>query len=631
MESRRLSGRIIMTFKARLITFILSATTLVMAVFFFIAYMSLDILQNRFAEEAIRGKSVLWQEVISVQLEHMEASTSSVTRASDSLKALKNANLNELNEATMPTFNRLSSSDVISRLQLADTSGTIVFSSPKPFAGKTVKTLVKKALDENKVFKGLERDDDGVMVAEIAFPLFYRGKAVGVAVYMTDMTKAISNFKDVDGSEIHIFSDSGKIEYSTDQDQFGSIQTQPTGTAIQYKQSIDEQIMSLVQLPILNTNDEHIANLLTATDYTDSYNRQSSVFFSGLVIGLIAFIACMVLIYWFIVHSFKPMTTCLKIIGRISAGDLTEKFEVDCCSGEFGELMIGLESMQHKLSTMIEDINTAAHQIEVSAGNLDKVTQQSSQRVSTQSNITQQLVSNIDQLIQASNQVNTSADESTLETRKADGEVKKARGVVTETVQTIKNISEQVNRAEAVVKDVHSGTENIGSVLDVIKGIAEQTNLLALNAAIEAARAGEQGRGFAVVADEVRTLASRTQESTREIETMIDALQKSANDAVSKMTSSIDMVDKGVEVAHEADDSFNLIAETMSSISGKSINIANAANNQMTLSEKMHSYVQSINAAAADAVDGNNSTVNSSDELIKLAEQLKQKVSQFRT
>ena len=619
-----------MSFKARLITFIFSAATLVMAIFFAIAYISLDITDKRFSEEAVRGKSVLWQKVIQVQLENMEASTSSMTRSRDTLKALKKLDLKVLSETSLPTFNRLSTSNVISRLQIADNSGSIIFSAPDKYSGKTHKTLVNKVIDEKKIFKGIERDDDGLMVAEVAFPLYFRGKLAGVAVYMIDLQIAIQNFKLTDGSEVHIFSESGKLEFSTAKQQFNSIQidSESIDNPIQFKQTIGDQIMSLVQLPLLDSTRTQIGNILTATDYTNSYQTQSKVYLTGVIAGLIAFIFCMVFIYWFIVRSFKPMESCLKHMSQISAGNLTDNININH-SGEFGELLKGLNNMQAKLRSMIEDINAATQQIEISAGNLDKVTHESIARVSSQTYVTQQMVGNIDELIQASNDVTESAAESTENSNQADNEVNKGRKIVKDGVETIKNISNQVHQAEIVVKEVQSGTENIGSVLDVIKGIAEQTNLLALNAAIEAARAGEQGRGFAVVADEVRTLASRTQQSTSEIETMIDALQKGARDAVSKMGISSNQVDKGVDIVNEADNSFNLIATTMNTINEKSKHISIAAGNQMSLSRSMQNLVQDINLATESTVEGNKTTVNSSKELINLAETLKQKVSQF--
>lgn len=621
-----------MSFKARLISFITGAATLVMAVFFFIAYTAMDIAEQRFGEESIRGKNVLWQKVMKVQLDSMENATSSLTRSRDALKALRKGQIAELTEAVKPTFNRLSSLGTLSKLQIADTSGFIIVSLPENFSGPTRKSLVKRAFQEKKNLKGIERDDDGQMVAEIAFPLFYRGKPAGTGIYMLKLQSAINNFKQADGSEIHILSNSGETEYSTDREQLEQIEIRqnPDNAKLQYKQTIGEHILNLVQLPMLDVSGQQIGQLLTTTDYTDSYELQSGVYLKGIVAGLAAFMLCMIFIYWFMNKAFNPMNKCLNIMHKISSGNLTDDIHIDC-SGEFGQLMTGLKQMQTRLGSMIQDINAASDQIERSAGNLETVTQESSQRVNHQQQITQQLVDNIDQLVEASNAVTSSAEQSSGATHQASEEVSQGRDIITKGLQTIENISQQVNSAEEVVQEVHNGSENIGSVLDVIKGIAEQTNLLALNAAIEAARAGEQGRGFAVVADEVRTLASRTSESTNEIEAMIETLQKGASEAVAKMGGSIDMVNKGVEISRQADESFNAIAQTVTSIDEKSRLISASAEKQMALSQSMHNHVDSISAASNQAVAGNTTTVESSEELIKLAEQLKQKVSQFRT
>ncbi len=619
-----------MTFKTRLISFISIAITLVMAVFFAITYFSLDIAEQRFGEEAIRGKTVLWQKVIQVQLDHMAASTTSMTRASDALKALRKADMQALSDATLPTFNRLSATTVVTRLQITDLTGQVVFSAPDSYSASSSKSLIKKALAEKKVFKGVERDDDGQIVAEIAFPLYFRGQLIGSGIYMIDMNNTLENFKQADGSEIHIFSENNKLEFSTDSEQYKRIADQLdfSQQARQFKHESQGLLLSHVQFPLNDVNGNHIANVVTATDYSDSYNRQSNVHLAGITSGLVALVIGIALILWFISYSFKPMYRCLNVIKNIASGNLTDDITVNS-NDEFGQLLQGIKEMQSKLKGMIQDINQATQQIETSSEHLEKVTGESSTRVNDQSHITHQMVDNIATLIDASNNVKMEAEDASSETQNAVKEVSNGRNVITEGVKTIRNISEQVNRAEGVVKNVQTGTENIGTVLDVIKGIAEQTNLLALNAAIEAARAGEQGRGFAVVADEVRTLASRTSQSTQEIETMIDGLQVGARDAVEKMGGSIQLVEKGVEIVNRADQSFDTIALSMNEISAKNQSIAMAAAEQMSISKNMQSNVETISSATTNAIQGNQITVKSTEELISLANELKNKVKQF--
>ncbi|MCK4707442.1 MAG: hypothetical protein KAU21_02410, partial [Gammaproteobacteria bacterium] len=144
-------------------------------------------------------------------------------------------------EAT-PIFNRLSSSNVLTRLQIADKSGSIIYSQPQSFSGKTSKMLVHKAISEKKNFKGIERDDDGKLIAEVTFPLYFRGKPAGAAIFMTSLDDAIKNFKTADGSEIHLISQAGLLEASTSPEQFKLMQVEidSSGVSRQFKQQIDD-------------------------------------------------------------------------------------------------------------------------------------------------------------------------------------------------------------------------------------------------------------------------------------------------------------------------------------------------------------------------------------------------------
>ena len=620
-----------MSFRAYILSFIIASAALVTALYFSVTWVALDISETRFSEEAIRGKSVLWQKILKVQLEQMNDATTSLTRASDVLNALRSGTQTELETAATPTFNRLTSSEVVSRMQIADIDGNIVYSKPNAASGKSAKTLVVKALQEKKNLQGIEMDDDGAIVGELIFPLYRRGKLVGAGVYMVDLTTMLNNFKAADGSDIHLLAN-GQLLNSSNPAQFNSIQLadMQVEEPLQFRQDIGEQAFSLVQFPLADASGKTIANLVSATDYSDSYNRQGAIYGWGAVISVAAFMLCMTAIYWFIGRAFQPMYKVLDIMAGISSGNLTDKIEITC-QGEFKQLMEGLRDMQSRLKNMITDINNATFQIESSSRNLESVAHEASQRVDSQQQTTRALVDNIDALNHASRDVSESTEASVSATEVADQEIGKGKKIIGSGVDTMHRISKVVNNAETVVRNLHRDTENIGAVLDVIKGIAEQTNLLALNAAIEAARAGEQGRGFAVVADEVRTLASRTSESTHEIETMIAGLQQAASNAVEHMGSSIGMVEEGVDMANQADRSFELISQTVASINQKCGLINAAARNQRGLSQDMHQHVQGISSDAERSVEGNRTIVESTHELSELANLLKLKVSQFKT
>jgi methyl-accepting chemotaxis protein len=278
----------------------------------------------------------------------------------------------------------------------------------------------------------------------------------------------------------------------------------------------------------------------------------------------------------------------------------------------------------------INEIKDSTVRLAAAAEETSVVTAQTTSGISQQQTETSQVATAINEMNATVHEVARNAVEAATAAKEADVSFNEGKKVVDTIIEAIGALAEEVDQASRVIHDLEKESDNIGSVLDVIKGIAEQTNLLALNAAIEAARAGEQGRGFAVVADEVRTLAGRTQDSTKEIEEMISRLQSGASKAVHVMEAGKEKSRLGVEHAAAAGKALETINDAVERITGMNTQIANAAEEQSSVTEEINRNITNINHVAEQSTVGAQQIAQASDDLASLAEQLKGMVERFK-
>ena len=310
--------------------------------------------------------------------------------------------------------------------------------------------------------------------------------------------------------------------------------------------------------------------------------------------------------------------------------DLTQPLQPPGKTKVGNALAKGTNSMLEKFAVTLKEFSEATNSISASTHTVSSLVNESSQNMRTQRIETDQVATAITELSASAEEVSRNAQLGADATKVADEEAQNGAKIVNEAVDTIQELAGSLSNASNVIHGLEEDSESIGSVLAVIQGIAEQTNLLALNAAIEAARAGEQGRGFAVVADEVRTLASRTQVATEEIKTIIEQLQARSKEAVAVMAKGCDNANSGVEKATAAGKALNDIASKVADIDDMNALIATAAREQCSVAEEVNQSVIRISQLTEQTTEGSSQASQASQELELQASRLKELASHFK-
>ena len=397
--------------------------------------------------------------------------------------------------------------------------------------------------------------------------------------------------------------------------QFGNAQT----AAQQALQRMAEQGAVLIDTSKQMTSSQ--------TEVRDQGTQQAKTLLAGatalaLLLGLIA--------AWAITRQIVgPLRYTLTAAERVASGDLSQNLQIDR-RDELGQLQASMQRMTVSLRELIGGIGDGVTQIASAAEELSAVTEQTSAGVNNQKVETDQVATAMNEMAATVQEVARNAEQASEAALAADQQAREGDRVVGEAIAQIERLASEVNNSSEAMNQLKGESDKIGSVLDVIKAVAQQTNLLALNAAIEAARAGEAGRGFAVVADEVRSLAQRTQQSTEEIEALIASLQSGTQRVASVMDASRDLTESSVELTRRAGGSLETITRTVSSIQAMNQQIATAAEQQSAVAEEINRSVMNVRDISDQTSAASEETASSSVELARLGTHLQGLVGRFR-
>ncbi|SFU15833.1 methyl-accepting chemotaxis protein [Pseudomonas marincola] len=366
-------------------------------------------------------------------------------------------------------------------------------------------------------------------------------------------------------------------------------------------------------------------------DKDKAYAMLSEFRQSAIIATLIAVVAIILLLSMLIKVLMRPLNTMASTMQDIAKGegDLTQRLKIES-NDEFAQLATAFNQFVERIHSSIREVSSATSKVNEVAKLVVSASNSSMLNSDEQSNRTHSVAAAINELGAAAQEIARNAADASTQASDARGQAEDGRQVVEKTIAAMNDLSSKISASCTNIEALNSKTVNIGQILEVIKSISQQTNLLALNAAIEAARAGEAGRGFAVVADEVRNLAHRTQESAQEIEGMIEELQVGSRESVLTMTESQRYSEESVVIANQAGQRLGAVTLRIGDIDGMNQSVATATEEQTSVIESLNMDITEINTLNQEGVENLQATLRACSELESQATRLKSMVDSFR-
>ncbi|MBH3447714.1 methyl-accepting chemotaxis protein [Pseudomonas putida] len=414
-----------------------------------------------------------------------------------------------------------------------------------------------------------------------------------------------------------------------------AVSEQPGVELAKYRAALDEYRHAAIRVEQLQNNIENMGNELRAVSLElgkrKVEQRDSEALAARSLLTSVALLALAVgvLAAWLITLQItQPLRQTLAVAARIAKGDLSQ---VDAVQrrDEMGQLQTRMREMTLSLRELIGGIDQGVGQLSQAATQLAASSEDTKLRINQQREETDQVATAMNQMSATVQEVAQNAEQASQAATNADQQAQMGDQVVSEAIGRIEQLAGQMDHCLAAMQHLAGESQRIGSILDVIKSVSEQTNLLALNAAIEAARAGEAGRGFAVVADEVRGLAQRTSTATEEIGQLIDSLHNGTDDVTRLLDSSKRLTEQSVALSRRAGQALSQITDTVSSIQGMNQQIATASEEQSVVAEQINRSVINVRDVSDQTSAASEQTAASSGELEQLGQQLRGMVGRF--
>ncbi|MCG7942164.1 MAG: methyl-accepting chemotaxis protein [Candidatus Thiodiazotropha taylori] len=574
----------------------------------------------------LAGLDDLWRAIGENERSTMAANFTSLTRNRKLSASLYRFSEEGVNDAVGPTATRLQAMGIADNVMIIAKDGRIGFTALDGVSQSP--EVAKQAIATGKSVDGFELTADGRLVNLVAFPIYDRSDLVGVGVYEKGLDAVAEKIKAANGREIIFKTDNGKVAATTT-DIYPDL-VSPQGEQQSYQEiGWQESIQGVGSLPLLSTDGKLVGRMFSMEDITENAKSQQNLILISYTIAVVMLGLLMLGVMLYMKMALKPLDMGVQHMERIASGDLSQ--EITCNrNDEFKRLLGAMQKMNHDLSGLVGKVANTSESLVMTIDEVNNSSEKTNLAVTHQKQELDQLATSLSEMTASATHVSENINHLASSATDSMTATEEGNRIVKKSVQSIGTLTEEIRKGSDVIQTLVDESQQIGVVLEVIKSIAEQTNLLALNAAIEAARAGEQGRGFAVVADEVRTLAGRTQDSTKEIEQIISALQAGVNEAVEVMAVSVSHAEESSQQATTIGETLDSVQQKIELINQLGSQVSAAANQQRATTEEMNQNIQRISKSADETSDQSNNTSSVVRDLKGLSNVLTEEMDRFK-